>query len=166
MQGRLQACPGPAGPPSSPSSHSRGRAGTFPGRKSFHMSDLDPSCCGFSKRRPRFSASRSPAPASCPLGCLRVSHSRSTLSHAPHLNNQVQIFLYLEERFEQAGPDPPLSRIPGDGRGKGQSTWLGEAQRRACGERRGAVRSPAWAGFSWGWNSGCWGGLEVGGLGL
>lgn len=33
------------------------------------------------------------------LGCLRVSHSSSTLSHAPHPNNQVQIFLYLEERF-------------------------------------------------------------------
>lgn len=35
-------------PPSVPS---RGRAGTFPGRKSFRRSDLDPSCCDFSKSR-------------------------------------------------------------------------------------------------------------------
>lgn len=34
---------------------SRGRAGTLPGRKSFCTSDLDPSCCDFSKSRPCYS---------------------------------------------------------------------------------------------------------------
>lgn len=34
---------------------SRGGAGTLPGRKSFPTSDLDPSCCDFSKSRPCYS---------------------------------------------------------------------------------------------------------------
>lgn len=108
--------PAQARPPSySPPSPSGRRAGTFPGRKSFPVSDLDPSCCDFRKSRlcsslpllfwlpSRFRFRPSPC-ASFILHSLPCAPPQSSDPDCPVLGGEVLP--------EQAGLDAPLSPFP------------------------------------------------------